>query len=347
MAKHARHAAVSHNRPMNQTQVVAYAQKERGKRRSRKVAAIIVGIIVVLLLALGGVALWFTVGLNNALGRTSDAEGLAALDEAKAGQPFYMLIMASDTRTNERDTSSMQYTDVMMLARVDNANRKVTLLSIPRDTRYVLDDGSSVKMNSLYGTAGLGKVVDAVSELTGVPVSHYGMVYMSDVKNAVDAVGGVEVNVEVEINNNDPVTEENVNVQPGLQTLDGTHAQAYAISRKEANGNQDQFRQQKVRTLLGALADKVLSMPAPSIPGKVIELAQYFETDMSGQDIVGVAASMAVGGGKFTLYQGSGPSDGGLDEATQQWFCYDNPEGWAQVMAVVDSGGDPSTVTYN
>lgn len=346
-----KHARGPYNGPykqyaMSNDQVRAHAAKHRRRSPAKTVGIVIGAIVLALLLVVVGFYLWFTISLNKSLERNTDKDALDALVNVASGEPFYTLVLASDERVDEHNPDIFQYTDVMMLMRVDVKDDMVTMLSIPRDTRYVMPDGSVVKMNELYSTGGVKLAVQGVSELTGLPISHYAMVYMSDCKAVVDELGGVEVNVPLEINNNDPETEENVNVQPGVQVLDGLHAQAFAISRKEADTNQDAYRQDKIRQLLGAIMKKVLDRPAYEIPGEVIKLAQYVETDLRANDLIGLVVGFADSGGEITIYQASGPTDGDIDEATGMWLCYENPEGWAKVASVMDSGGDPSTVEY-
>ena len=342
-----KHASYYKSRPMSDVQLRTRAAKHRRRSLGKRIA-IVVGIVVLAAVAAAGAYyFWFTSSLNNSLARNTDKGALEVLSDSQAGKPFYVLVMASDERRDEHNPDASQYTDVMMIVRVDVNEKKVTMLSVPRDTRYVLDDGTVVKMNELFNIGGVKKCIEGVSELTGLPLSHYVMVYMSDCKDVVDTLGGVQVNVEYEINTNDPETEENVNIQPGLQTLDGRQAQSFAISRHEAPGNEDAYRQGKIRQLISAIVDKVLDRPAVELPGLVVTLSQYLETDMRSDDFINLALGFATNPKELTVYQASGPADGDIDEATGMWLCYENPEGWARVVEVTDSGGDPSTVTYD
>ena len=333
--------------PMSKQQLIAYAQHSRkSSKKSKKVFGIILGIVLACLLALGGCFLWFVLSLDNALSRNTDNESFSILAEPMGDQPFYVLVLGSDERIDEHNLEASQRTDVMILTRIDPKNRQVTMLSIPRDTRYELEDGTVVKINELYNIGGLEKTIQGVSELTGLPISHYALIYMSDCKEIVDELGGVEIDVQFEINNNDPETEENINVQPGRQTLNGQQAQAYAISRHDVELDQDAHRQDKIRTLIEAVIDKLFDRPATEIPSKIIALAKYVHTDLRAMDITKLAMNFATSSKPLTVYRASGPSDGGLDESVGLWLCYENPEGWANVVSVMDSGGDPSTVEY-
>ena len=332
---------------MSTDQVLAYAREgRRSTRRKKRVAIVIAAVVAVIALAVGGYYIWFTSSLDSALNKHKDDDALMVLEKPLGSEPFYMLVLGSDERHDEHNAEASQRTDVMILTRIDAKNRQVTMLSIPRDTRYELEDGTVVKINELFNIGGVQKTIQGVSELTGVPISHYAMVYMSDCKDVVDALGGVDINVEYEINNNDPETEENVNIMPGYQRLDGRQAQAYAISRHDVDTDQDAHRQDKVRKLVEAIMDELFDRPVSEIPPLVVKIAEYVQTDLRSADIMKLAMDFGTSSEKMTVYRASGPSDGGLDESVGMWLCYENPEGWAKVVSVMDSGGDPSTVQY-
>ena len=332
--------------PMSPAQLTAYAARRRKTTFRKRIAITVVAVVAAVAVMAGGFYLWFVLSLDNALSQNSSGSTVATLKEAEPGEPFYMLVLGSDERHDERNPEVSQRSDVIILTRVDAKNRTITMLSVPRDTKYQLEDGSVVKINELYNIGGVAKAVEGVSKLAGVPISHYMVTYMSDVKNVVNELGGVEINVENEINNNDPETEENVNIMPGLQTLDGRQAQAYAIARHDVEDGSDSHRQDKIRNLVRAVIEKALDRPVLEIPSTVISLAKYLETDLRAQGIIGLAFDFFTGSGKTKIYQASAPSEGSLDEELGVWYVDSNPEGWAKVMEVIDSGGDPSTVKY-
>ena len=331
-----------------------YADLARTKRK-RSLGRRIFGIVGVLLLAVvlagGAYALWFTHALDAAL--ASDDDSFSALDEvlvpAVDGEPYYVLIMGSDSREgNNTDHADQrgdnERSDVMMLARVDASEKKVTLLTIPRDTAYRLADGSYIKINEMYNSKGAAGAVRAVSDLTGLPISHHASVRVSGLESIVDLLGGVTVDVPVDLSYTTMDNKE-VTIKAGTQTLNGQEAQIFARARHEFTENQDQHRQSNVRQLLTAIIAKILDRPVPEIPGLVLKLAEYIDTDMRSLDAAAIA--MAFAGGDVTIYTGTGPSDGDINEqAGGKWLCYPNPEGWAAVVAQVDAGSDPSDIDY-
>ena len=291
---------------------------------------------------------FFCVKLDQALALT-DAERSAIESEltpAGIGKPYYTLILGSDSREGTTSDYS-ERSDVIMLLRVDPWGDQVTIVSVPRDTPYRMSDGSLVKINETYNREGPAGIIRAVSEVTGAPISHYAEIGFSDLGSIVDEIGGVTVDVDRELGVNDALTGEWVTVSPGTQTLDGQQAQAYARARHEYVYDQDAYRQRNDRNLLVAIAEEIMGGDPLSIPGEIIDVAGYVTTDVKSCNLLGSAIPMFLHPGKTTVYSCSGPIAGDINyESGGLWLCYEDPEGWANLMSVVDAGEDPSSVSY-
>lgn len=322
-----------------------------------KKALIAVGSLILLAVcATGAYALWFSGQLNERLsmGDQQDAAVDDVLSSPIAGEPFYMLLLGSDSREgsgtsgNAAESGDNQRSDVMILVRVDAKNKQVTMVSIPRDTPLTLEDGGIVKLNEAYNIGGAAYSIKAVSDLTGVPITHYAEVHFSEFQDLVDKLGGVEVDVPIELSYKDALTGEWVTLQPGVQTLDGQQAQIFARARHEYETDQDAHRQNNIRTLLEAIITKVLEKPFYELPDTVLNLAESVGTDLNAADLVTLAMEYAGGSGSMTMYSCTGPTDGDINESAGGiWLCYENPEGWANLMSVVDAGEDPSGLDVN
>lgn len=277
----------------------------------------------------------------------------SALVSSEAGQPYYVLLIGNDSRegvagsdaewADKAEDGSDGQSDVMILARVDENNDLVTMLSIPRDTPWQKDDGSWVKLKEYYRTDGPGKLIKAVSTLTGVPVSHYAEIHMSGFMNLVDGVGGIDVEVPFEIDYHEALTNQDIHLDAGMQHLNGAEAEVFARERTSYSNDQDMNRQGNVRTIVQALFNKIQSKPAWELPGVITACAQCVSTDMNSIDLAKVMAAI----GKPRMFSGTGPYAGDINPyLDDEWFCYVDSEGWSRVMQVVASGGDPSSVSY-
>ena len=325
----------------------------RRKRRRRKILATVAIVLAVVLVGGGAAFGVFASQLDTRLALDQDqaAQVNDVLADADLNQPFYALVLGSDSRegsgtsTNPAMMGDNERSDVMILLRVDALNRQLTMLSIPRDTPYRLDDGSIVKINEVYNRDGAAGTIEAVSGLTGVSISHYAEVRFSEFQSMVDALGGVTVDVPIELSYKDALTGETVTVEPGVQTLNGQQAQIFVRARHEYGTDQDAHRQSAVRKMAAAIVDEVLSKPAYELPGTVLSLASCVGTDLRSGDIISLAMAFASGSGSVTMYSGTGPTDGDINEAAGGiWLCYENPDGWRTLMQAVDAGEDPSGI---
>ena len=344
------------HRPTAQELYPAHIEKRRRTRLFKRIGLCALAVLLVLVCATGGYALWYSSALDGALsmGAEQDASVDSALTAAESGKPFYVLLLGSDSREgagtsdDEAESGDNQRSDVMILTRVDAANNQITMVSIPRDTPYALEGGGLVKMNEAYNLGGASATIKAVSELTGVPISHYAEVHFSEFQQVVDKLGGVTVDVDVELSYEDALTNEIVTIEPGTQTLNGQQAQIFARARHEYITDQDAHRQNNVRSLVMAILEKVLESPLHELPNKVLDVATCVGTDMNTSDIMALAMSFSGKSDEMTVYSCSGPTDGDINEdAGGLWLCYENPEGWAKLMAVVDAGEDPEGLDVN
>ena len=321
---------------------------KKRRHRKRKVVVAVFGVIALLVVAAFALAASYVHGLNDEMSLGADESQVrAALSDVSVNDPFYVLVLGSDTRSEENLDGADATTgrsDVMMLVRVDTARNKLTVVSIPRDTPFVEADGSIVKINHEL-THGPAASIEAVESLTGVKVSHYIEVSFSQFAHLVDYLGGVDVDVPVEITNYDVLGDGEITLEPGRQTLDGTHALVFARSRFDYEDSGDMHRQSAVRQIVSSSIDKVRVLPVGQLPEAVQEVASCVSTDLNMQEFARLA--MELRDGDVAVYSATGPYAGDfIDELDGEWMCYEDPEGWERLMEVVDSGEDPESITY-
>ena len=313
--------------------VIRYHKKDR-RRKFRKHFLRTFVIVLVLLVATAGVAgaLWVKSLQDRMTGTIALDEELQSVlvDQAAPEEPFYMLLLGCDGRPGE----SAYRSDTIILVRVDPVNKTVTMLSIPRDT-MVTYKGSTMKINAAHFYDGPAGSVAAVSELCGVPISHYAEVNFEDFAIIVDAVGGVEVDVDTTID--DPHLP-GIYIEPGLQTLSGEEAMAYCRSRYFADGDYSRMRHQ--RTFLTALMGKVLSADPVTLVNLINSFADVVSTDMSLDQIVSLAYSMQGINIEEDVHTAHVPSYPAMVDEVSYVIAYDDQ--LAEMMEVIDSGGDPS-----
>lgn len=178
---------------------------------------------------------------------------------AASGQ-MNVLIVGNDSREGLTDEQLQQLgtegvagdrTDTVFLLSVSGG--RAALLSFPRDLYVQRCDGSRGRINSAYGLGGPTCLVETVSGLSGIPVSHYAEVNFLGFMNIVDAVGGVTVYFE------EPFVDRpaGVDLPAGCQRLDGRQAIGYVRARTVDSDLGRIARQQR---FIAELADEVLSV---------------------------------------------------------------------------------------
>ncbi|MBB2742590.1 LCP family protein [Microbispora sp. NBRC 16548] len=194
----------------------------------------------------------------------------AGTSEAESTGAMNILLVGVDKRDNltRRQQNQLhlgrdvgQRTDTMMVIHLSEDHRRVTVVSLPRDTWTTIPGQGEHKINSAYQFGGAKLAVKTVEQATGLSVNHYVEVNVLGFIDVVESLGGVTVCTPVPID--DPKTK--LNLQPGTYTLDGVNALAYARTRATARSDLDRIdrQQQVISALLGkALSGGTLANPA-------------------------------------------------------------------------------------
>lgn len=219
------------------------------------------------------------------------------LTKAKPMEPLNILVLGADYRQGD----SAYRTDSMMVAHVDPKQKKVWLLSIPRDTRVELPGHGAQKINNAHFYSGPEGAVAAVEKLTGMKMNHYLEANFQGFVKAVDALGGVWVNVPVTIDDAEADHSKGdvaKHIDAGYQLLDGPHALTFVRARHQF-ADQDFTRMKNQQVFFKALADQVAKIDnIAKLPSVVSAVAPYIVTDMSLVDMIKLAQALKDAGSK-------------------------------------------------
>ncbi|MFO7160421.1 MAG: LCP family protein [[Clostridium] cellulosi] len=182
-------------------------------------------------------------------------------------------------------------TDVIMVANFDSKNHKLTLLQIPRDT-YVSGDVPSHKYNAVYShhdknVSGMETLKAQIENDFGITIDHYAAVTTKGFRKIVDAVGGVDIDVPINMNYDDDEQDLHIHLKKGLQHLNGAKAEQFVRYRKGwSQGDLGRLNAQRI--FLAALMQKIKSMSAWEIGTKIVPVvsAPNFLTDLSGYQML-------------------------------------------------------------
>ncbi len=318
--------------------------QERSRRRRKKRLLVALAVVLVLCLGGGGAAFAYVhfVLEGNLHDGVDDELRNALVKTDLANEPFYVLLMGTDG-SNDRE-ASQEYagdqfrSDSIILARIDPVSKKVTMVSIHRDTQVDMGDYGVNKLNAAHALGGAALSVETVSELAGVPISHYAEINFDGFKDIVDALGGVEVDVPMEIDDDDA----GGHLDAGLQTLSGDQALILCRSRHayDEYGDGDSYRAANQRLVLAAIAKKILSADIVTMATTVTALSNYVTTDLSINDIVGLAQVMQGLDPSTDIYSGMEPTTSLYTDGI--WYEINNTEAWKKMMDRVDRGLPPT-----
>lgn len=197
------------------------------------------------------------------------------------------LLMGIDAREGETNTR----TDSLILVSVDKEKNRIAMISLPRDTRVEIPGHGQDKINSANVYGGPELVMQTVSNLTGVKIDHYLTTNVRGFRDIVDALGGVTIDVEKRMYHYDPYDEpdlQKIDLQPGLQELNGDKALQYVRFRSDALG--DVSRTERQQKFLKALAQEMMQPSTiTKLPKLVPTINKYLDTNLGLSQMVTLA----------------------------------------------------------
>lgn len=213
--------------------------------------------------------------------------------------------------------------DGIMVVTYDVPNQKVGLLSIPRDTLVMK---KNPKINSSM-KAGIDNLEEVVSDLVGFPIDYYITLDLDAFIEIVDAVGGVDFDVPVEMYYDDPAQDLHIHYKPGMQHLNGQQAMEVCRFRHNADGTGyplgDVQRAETAQKMMLTIAQKVMSVDSLVNINEFVGIVERnIETDLKGTDIAWFAAkalglNLSTGVSSDTL-----PGDGNVTYRGTS-YCYE------------------------
>jgi LCP family protein required for cell wall assembly len=273
----------------------------RAGRRSRalKTAGIVLAGALVPAVGTAGWAYWHlnanitSVDIDNALGddRPAKAATTPWPSAAAAASPLptealNILVLGSDSRSGEENkqlgggSSTGARSDTAMVVHIDAGRTEATIVSIPRDTLVTrpscpLSSGGSTAVayqamfNSAYAVGGPACAVKTAESLTDVRMDHYLEIDFSGFANLVNALGGVTVTTDEDIDDDDS----HLHLKAGTHHLDGKAALALARTRHGIGDGSDLGRIGLQQKLVKALLEQIASTSLLTDPTQLYEVA--------------------------------------------------------------------------
>lgn len=198
-------------------------------------------------------------------------------------EPVNVLLMGVDARGFSE--GEIPRSDTMLVASLDPVTKKISLFSLLRDTYTSIPNYGNNRINTAI-THGPDIAMQAASDLLGIPVQYYVYTDFQGFIKLVDAIGGVDLEVEKDLYYVSKADnhEYDIDLKQGFQHLDGEKALMYVRFRHDAMS--DFSRTERQRKLLRAIADKLTTTSSIArLPSILKEVNPYIDTDLTFNDI--------------------------------------------------------------
>ena len=131
-------------------------------------------------------------------------------------------------------------TDTIMVCSYNPKTQRASILSIPRDT-YVGKNKNSVKandkLNTVYSKSGIDTCMEKVEQITGIELDYYAVVNTKALIKIVDIIGGINFDVPIKMDYDDPTQNLHIHLNKGMQKINGEKAEQLLRFRHNNNGS--------------------------------------------------------------------------------------------------------------
>ncbi len=182
--------------------------------------------------------------------------------------------------------------DVMMLLNIDYQSERVTVAQIPRDTYAEYTSNDYRKINGAYNClGGAAQTADFLSESLGIEIDHYMCIGLDTLCNIVDALGGIDINLPIDMHYSDPSSGLYIDLSAGFNHLDGEGAEHFLRYRAGyVNGDLGRIDAQKL--FMAAFFNTLSENYSPVVLARLATAVSGVETDMSIADLISVSAKV-------------------------------------------------------
>ena len=318
------------------------------KEKKSFIKRIILGSLAFLLIFFIGIFGYFYIKYGSFLGEVFSIVKDVKTDVIRVEEPINVLLLGMDIGdTNDLSNKEAKRTDTIILANFDPVKKDIKLVSVPRDTRVKIN-GRSQKINAAYPIGGERLVKELVGNILGVKVDYVVKIDYEGFRGIVDALGGVDMYIDQDMNYDDPAQDLHIHFNKGETVhLDGKKAEEFFRWRKNndgtglPNGDIDRIKNQHE-----FLAQVVKKCATPAIIFKMPKILKVMErnieTNMPGTTIfkyVLKLMTLKAGNINMTTIKGTPQMISG-----QSYFVF-NKQANQQLINSLNSNGDSGPIS--
>ena len=236
--------------------------------RNKKLSVVLLIVLVIIFLIVGvfvGSILYLKSKLDKITYKPVDVTDLGIVEEElpKVSEDCTrFVIFGSDSRDDSNQYAGRS--DTIIIVVVNNVDKSINLISIPRDTYVDVPGYGYTKINHAYAYGQEQLSLKTINANFGLNLTQYVTIDFSGLVDSIDMVGGVEVQLtqeEVDFINN-RVNAQNKIAGPGLVNLNGTQALIHSRNRYVGSDFTRAYRQ---RTILASLLNKIMQKDVDEI----------------------------------------------------------------------------------
>lgn len=270
-------------------------EKQKNKK-GLKIFGIIVLILVIILVAIIGGTFWFVHNKLSKIQRIDiNKEELNVSTQAEQNLTGYRNIALFGVDSRDDNLEKGNRSDCIIIASINNDTKEVKLISVYRDTYMQIDGHGLDKITHAYSYGSAQLAISTLNKNLGLNIKEFVTVNFDAVAEAVDALGGVEINIETKeemkylnnyIGETSRVTGKSTDkiTKTGKQTLNGVQAVAYSRIRYTEGG--DYKRAERMRTVLEAMVAKIKTKSIGEINKFVDTILPKVNTNIQIGDIL-------------------------------------------------------------
>ena len=283
-------------------------QQYANKKKKKKKLNIFVKILIVLLIIIIGIVIAGYLFINSKLSmlqtESIDTTAVGIDSEVAESLKGYRNIALLGIDSRADDYSPGNRSDCIIIASLNEETNAVKLTSVYRDTYVYVEENGSKKLDKIthaYAYGGAQNTLKSLNEALDLNITEYVTVNFDAVIAAVDALGGITLNIDSSelqyINSYIDATSSTSGVssshitRTGNQTVDGVQAVAYSRIRYTSGG--DYKRTERMRDVLTAMLTKAKTLSLGQLNSFANTILPRISTNITSGEIIGLIPSLA------------------------------------------------------
>lgn len=283
-------------------------ERQQYANKKKKKLNIFVKILIVLLIIIIGIVIAGYLFINSKLSmlqtESIDTTAVGIDSEVAESLKGYRNIALLGIDSRADDYSPGNRSDCIIIASLNEETNAVKLTSVYRDTYVYVEENGSKKLDKIthaYAYGGAQNTLKSLNEALDLNITEYVTVNFDAVIAAVDALGGITLNIDSSelqyINSYIDATSSTSGVssshitRTGNQTVDGVQAVAYSRIRYTSGG--DYKRTERMRDVLTAMLTKAKTLSLGQLNSFANTILPRISTNITSGEIIGLIPSLA------------------------------------------------------